>query len=181
MGSPTSEKFMANQEHDIIVPSQVQMWACINLSLSLLKGMCCSLSLLNKQFHGQDLQRCCIVSWWSALSLRSVRERCNNKHRTNTWPQPFWADGFPKRGKCWLLMRVILPTDLGVIQSLKKPVKNLPLDSLGFASALRTLGKFKLPLKHMLCFGERQTDRKHSDSPALWFCFIFLLTNFLSY
>lgn len=165
---------MANQEHDIVVPSQVQMWACIKLSLSFLKGLCCSLSLFNKQFHGQDLKRCRIVSWWSALSSQTVRERCNNKHITNTWPQPFWADGFPKRGKCWLLVHVILPTELGVIQSLKRPVKNLLLDLLGFASALRTLEKFKLPPKHRLCFGKgRQLENiliHQSCDFALYFC-----------
>lgn len=85
MGAPisasASEKFMANQEDDIIVPSQVQMWACINLSLSFLKGMCCSLSLFNKQFHSQDLKRCRIMSWWSALSLqRKMQQQTQNKH-----------------------------------------------------------------------------------------------------
>lgn len=185
MGAPipasASEKFMANQEHDIIVPSQVQMWACINLSLSFLKGMCCSLSLFSKQFHGQGLERCRIVFWWSALSSQRVRERCNNKHITNTWPQPFWADGFPRRGKCWLLVCVILPTELGAIQSLKKPTEKPPAVFTGLCIfALGTLDKFKLPPKSRLCFGERQTARKHSNAPVLWFCFVFLLTNFLN-
>lgn len=68
MGAPISasalEKFMANQEHDIINALSTQPSADVCLhkpSFITLKAMCCSLSLFNKQFHVQDLERCRIA------------------------------------------------------------------------------------------------------------------------
>lgn len=146
ISASASEKSMANQEHDIIMdptPCQVQMCTCTNLSLSLLKAMCCSLSWFNKQFHIQDCKRCLITFPWSGLLIGCQSQMQLRTHEHSPFGLVHFWEG-ANVGYCYTFACLYN----WVIQSLQEPIGSLPLVSLDFPQVISywsTLAK-RMPL-----------------------------------
>lgn len=113
------------------IPCQVQMCTCINLSLSLLKVMCYSLSWFNKQFHVQDCKHCRIMFPSSGFLIghQSQMQLETHEHSPCTGLVHF------REGANIGYSYTLVCLCNWVIRSLQEPIESLPLVSLDFSSA----------------------------------------------
>lgn len=157
------------------VPGQVQMCACINLSLSLLEAMCCSPSRFHKQFHVQDHKHCRIMLPWSGPSSQGVKVRCNNKH-TTTAPLGRCVS---KKGQMLIILACCFAYKSHPNSKETNGKPPAGLTGLFIWSLVIGVHWPNLCLWHeaapelspncSLCFGDGQTARERSNSWLLWF------------